>query len=802
MSDPVPPLLQRIKKRIRRRGFRLGLPVLVLLGVYWFALPSRLFDDPTSTVLYDREGRLLGARIAQDQQWRFPEGDEVPYKFRQCLIHFEDRYFEWHGGVNPVSMLRAAVLNIRAGHVVSGGSTISMQVIRLSRKDKARNLWEKFVEMMLASRMEKTYSKDEILALYASHAPFGSNVVGLEAAAWRYYGKPAAALSWGESATLAVLPNSPGLVYPGRSQQALRRKRDALLNELQASGIIDASENELARSEPLPGKPLPLPRLAPHLTDRALKEGFQGQRLQTTVDGHLQTIVTDIVARAGERNLANQIGNAAVLVLNVETGSVLAYVGNTSHRDKAALRTEVDNISAPRSTGSILKPFLYACMLNEGLILPNTLVPDIPIQLGSFNPENFNYSYDGAVPAHRALARSLNIPCVKMLQQYGIPGFHHQLRRLGMTTLTRPAAHYGLSLIIGGAEARLWDLAGMYASMARTLNHYGPFDSRYKRDDFHPPLYLLSQEERAVHRSGSDEHSLLDAGSIYLTFQAMVEVARPDEDAEWQLFSSSSRVAWKTGTSWGGRDAWAIGVTPDNVVAVWVGNSSGEGRPGLTGLSYAAPILFEVLKALPPAGWFYAPYDDLIQLEVCPESGYKAGPWCGAPDTMWVPSRGIRSTVCPYHRLVHLDASGRYQVSSDCESPGAMQHKAWFVLPPVMEHFFKQGHPEYVVLPPYRDDCREADGRSMDLIYPSGDCEVYIPKELSGERGRVVFRAAHRRPGTRVYWYVDENFLGVTRDFHQMGLAPAPGKHLLVLTDEYGERLERRFSVINGGAGN
>lgn len=771
--------------------------LLVIFCLYWFSLPSQLFRDPTSTVLYDRHGNLLGARIARDQQWRFPYNAVVPYKFRQCLIQFEDRYFEWHGGVNPVSLGRAMVQNIRAGRVISGGSTLSMQVIRLSRKGKGRNLWEKFIEMVEASRMEKTYSKDEILALYASNAPFGSNVVGLEAAAWRYYGKRPPELSWGESATLAVLPNSPALIYPGRNQELLRAKRDGLLDRLMFAGIIDAQENLLAKSEPLPGKPFPLPRVALHLTDRAMREGFQGQRVQTTVDGHLQELINTMVDRYKEKYAANKIYNAAVLVLEVETGSVLAYVGNTYNPGHPETGSEVDIITSPRSTGSILKPFLYAGMLNDGVILPNTLVADIPIQLGSFNPENYNYTYDGAVPARRALARSLNIPSVKMLQQYGIEKFHHKLQRLGLTTLTRPASHYGLALIIGGAEANLWDLGGAYSSMARTLNHYGTFNSKYNRKDFHPANYLLDKEPQMIQSSGEDDHSILDAGAIWMTFQAMVEVSRPDEDASWQEFASSARVAWKTGTSYGSRDAWAMGVTPEYVVGVWVGNSDGEGRPGLTGLNHAAPILFEVLKVLHPSGWFYAPYDDMVRLPVCRYSGYKATDLCEYVDTVWVPAMGVKTGGCPYHKLVHLDPTGQYQVNSNCESVDNMIHRKWFVLPPVMEFFYKSANPFYKVLPPYRSDCMGQEGHSMDLIYPTGESVIYIPLEMDGSRGKVVFRVAHRIPKTKVYWYIDDSYVGTTVDFHQMGLSPAVGIHKLILTDQYGERLERRFEIID-----
>jgi penicillin-binding protein 1C len=791
-------LLQRIPPPLRHKSTLWIAGSLLVFLVYWFSLPARIFKDPGCTVLTDRYGELLGARISDDQQWRFPHNEYVPYKFKQCIIYFEDRYFPYHNGVNPIAMARALRLNLKAGKIVSGGSTLTMQVIRLSRKGQRRTIFEKLIETILATRLELTYSKDEILALYASNAPFGSNVVGLDAAAWRYFGKRSADLSWAEAATLAVLPNSPALIYPGKNQSGLKKKRDKLLLKLKAGGVLDEQSCELAMNEPLPGQPFALPQTALHLLDRAMKEGKKGSTVTSTIDGHFQEIVNDIVERFHQKYSANKINNAAVLVLDVETGSVRAYVGNTQNPGHPECGSEVDVVNAPRSTGSILKPFLYACMLNEGCILPNTLVPDIPVQLGSFNPENYNYTYDGAVPAHRALSRSLNIPAVKMLQQYGVEKFHYNLKRIGLTSLQKPSSHYGLSLIIGGGEAKLWDIAGAYASMARTLNHYPTFNQKYNRADFHPPNYLLDNESSMLTPVGDEDHSILDAAAIWFTFQAMVEVSRPDEDASWQEFSSSARIAWKTGTSYGSRDAWSVGVTPQYVVAVWVGNSDGEGRPGLTGLNNAAPILFEVLKALHPRGWFPKPYDDILQVAVCRQSGYRASPICEEVDTIDIPYRGTRTVACPYHRIVHLDASGQYQVTSQCESPDNMIHRSWFVLPPVMEFFYRSRNPFYKVLPPLRDDCRSAEdpGQSMDMIYPREESRLYIPVDLDGQRGKVVFRVAHRTPKTKIYWYIDETYVGTTMDFHQMGLSPEPGKHTLILVDQYGETLKQAFEII------
>jgi len=763
---------------------------------FWFSLPRPLFRDPGATVLDDHNGVLMGARIAADQQWRFPSGRSVPEKFQKALIMFEDRFFYYHNGLNPWAMARAAYQDFKAGKIVSGGSTITMQVIRLSRKGKSRTVFEKVIEAFLAVRLELTYSKKEILALYAANAPFGGNVVGIDAAAWRYFGKNAAQLSWAEAATLAVLPNSPALIYPGKSHDKLLKKRNKILNKLYQNKYISKEELLLAQNENLPGKPYPLPQEAAHLLDRSIKEGHGGERIKTTLDVYLQAQTLSIVERYREKYAANKVHNAAVLVVEVETGDVLAYVGNTNETYRPEYGCQVDIITSARSTGSILKPFLYAAMLNDGQLLPAALVPDIPVQLGGFIPENYNLTYDGAVPAKRALSRSLNVPAVKMLQAYGINRFNYVLKKIGITTLHKPPSHYGLAIILGGAEANLWDMAGAYASMARTLNHYQPNDSRYDKEDFHPPAYIFQEEKRK--RTGTERSSVLSASSIWFTFEAMNEVSRPDEDMEWRQFSSSAKIAWKTGTSYGSRDAWAIGVNPKYVVAVWTGNSDGEGRPGMTGLTYAAPIMFEVFKSLKPQGWFYAPYDDMIRLPVCHHSGFKATPVCEEVDTVWVQKNGEKTPNCPYHQIIKLDASGQWRVNSDCESVSAIRFQKWFVLPPVMEYFYKSKNPFYRVLPPYRDDClpQEA-GAGPDMIYPKNNSRIYIPVDLNGEREKVVFKAAHNVAGIKLFWYIDNTFIGSTSDFHQMALAPDAGKHRLTLVDQKGQHLSVNFEIVD-----
>ena len=796
--------MMRIKKLFRSRRFLLSLLILLAGAFYffWTCVPSPLFRTPTSTVLEDRNGNLLGAIIAADGQWRFPHNPNVPEKFRKAIIQFEDKRFYEHPGIDVLAMSRAVRQNISSQKIKSGGSTLSMQVIRLSRKGKSRTLWEKVIEIIMAVRLEISYSKSEILALYASQAPFGNNVVGLDAAAWRYFGKNASQLSWAEAATLAVLPNSPSLVHLSKNRDALKKKRDFLLEKLLRSGAMDTFTCLLAKSEPLPDKPLPLPRLAPHLLARTYLENFRNKNgaltvTKSTLKKDLQISVSNIIANHNKELSGNGINNAAALVVDVETGDVLAYVGNVN-KPGEEYDSDVDIITSKRSPGSTLKPFLFASMLNDGEILPGTLVPDVPTQIAGYAPQNFNRDYDGAVPARRALERSLNIPAVRMLKTFSYDKFNFKLKEIGMTTLTQPADHYGLSIILGGAEATMWDVAGMYASMARTLNHYADYSGRYNEKDFHPLHYILKAEKQKKNYDVTklDETGVLSASSIWCTFTAMEEVSRPDKESNWQQFSSSKRIAWKTGTSIGFRDGWAIGCTPNYVVAVWVGNADGEGRPGLTGIATAAPIMFDIFKLLKTSAWFAQPYDEMAQIAVCKKSGHRASNICDDIDTVWVSLAGLKTPPCPYHQMIHLDASARWRVGSDCESPNNMKHLSWFVLPPAEEWFYKSKNPNYKVLPPYRKDCAAMNKSVMEFIYPRMSTQIYVPVELDGKTGKAIFEVAHRHHDAIIYWHLDDEYIGLTKDFHQMALSPAPGKHCITLVDSEGERMEQRFEVL------
>lgn len=701
----------------------------VLFAGWLCCLPRDLFKGtPYATVVTDRGGELLGARIAADGQWRFPPCDTVPERYATALILFEDRHFRWHPGVDPLALVRALWSNLRQGHVVSGGSTITMQVVRMSR-GKERTLWQKGAEAVLATRLEARLSKDEILALYASHAPFGGNVVGMDAAAWRYFGRPADELSWAESATLAVLPNAPSSIHPGKGRDRLLEKRNRLLERLHKKGIIDTSTLEGALEEPLPDAPYPLPNLA----RQYVAAQPPGVETRTGIDIDLQRQVEDATSRWSDELALGGIADLAAVILDIRTGETIAYVGNASpQRTRAG--SEVDIAAAPRSTGSILKPFLYCAALQDGTILPRTLLKDTPVNLNGFAPQNFDLQFHGAVPAAEALARSLNVPAVHLLRAYGAPRLLEILREAGLSTLDRSASDYGLSLILGGGEGTLSDITGAYAGMVRRYEGL-PSESPFK-----------------------------DRIALWYTFEALKEVNRPDE-IDWKLIRSVRKAAWKTGTSYGYRDAWAVGVTPDYAIGVWCGNADGHGVAGMTGAKTAGPVLFDLLNLLPPsADWFEEPLEGGVYLDVCPASGMLRSPDCPDSERILLPERASDSDICPYHK------GGSFQ------------------LPPAMEWYYKTYHPEYRVRPTGND-------APLDFLYPESGSILTLPRQLDGTVPGAVFQAVHRDPAAVLYWHLDQEYLGETHLIHQMRLSPPPGKHTVTVVDGDGNTVSVGFTV-------
>ncbi|MDZ7925222.1 MAG: penicillin-binding protein 1C [Marinagarivorans sp.] len=791
--------MNRLRAFLLAARFLLAATFLTLtLTVFHFWSVNLSFNSPLSPILLSDKGELINAKVAADQQWRLPLMQQLSPHYAAALITYEDEHFYYHPGINPIAIVRALISNIQHKKIISGGSTITMQVARMLRKDQPRTYLNKFIEILLALKLEWHLSKSDILLLYANNAPFGGNIVGISAASQRYFDREAGALSWAEAATLAVLPNSPALIHPGRSRDQLIKKRNRLLQKLRSQNTMTDLEYQLAVLEPIPQKPAPFPKLAKHLFATLIKQTTDKKSLKstttltTTLDANLQRRLEALAKHQSQQLYQQGIHNFAVVIIDNQTMRTVAYLGNSTvnlknTKQQLVLSGDVDIAQKPRSTGSILKPLLYGLILEGGYLLPETLVPDIPINFNGFSPENYDHSYKGAVPAKIALAQSLNIPAVNMLKIYGIGQFYDALKNMGMSTLFRPADDYGLSLILGGAEGSLWDITAIYARLmasakANSNNHALATQA----------IKILKNNSK--HKKNADfindkNAQILSTGAAWLTLEALLEVSRPGNNQWWRDYANSQAIAWKTGTSYGLRDAWAIGSNPRYTVGVWTGNATGEGVAGLSGRVSAAPTLFKIFDMLPTAAWPKKPLYDLKPLVICAQNGYLATDGCKTATT-FAPKNSYFQQQSPHHRRILLDQTLQTRVHGGCESAANMHTASAFILPPAIAYYWRQ-HNTYATLPPWRSDCikglaQYTNEQPLDIIYPLEGSKIYLPRGLDGEQQNTIFKARHQDKQQTLFWHFDDTYLGQTRVFHEMAVSLTPGWHKLVVMDEQG----------------
>lgn len=785
--------------------------VLAAGAALWLVRPPPGFSRDRSTAILDRHGRLLGAGIARDGQWRFPEADSVPAKFRLSAIAAEDRRFAMHPGVDPLALARALRDNFRPHRRVQGASTLTMQVARLLRRDQGvaprRSFVAKVSEAALALRLELWHRKETILGLWSANAPFGGNVVGLEAAAWRWYGTPPEDLTWGQCATLAALPNAPSrLLGTPRGRTALVQRRDAILSRLRIEGALDSTEWSLARNEPLPDRPRPLPRLARHAL-ATIDRVSPGARWTTTLDLDLQSDV-ERLARAHLADLSLQdVSGLAVLVVEVPGGDSLplvrVWIGDAGPQS-------VDLALAPRSSASTLKPFLYGLLMDQGRILPKQWLLDIPSRWGDYRPLNASGTFEGAVPADLALSRSLNVPWVRELHGIGVESFLGLLRRTGFTHLHRDAEGYGLSLVLGGAETSLLELATAYTALARGgVSH--PFAlARSGATSLHlggppgegqPPARSVREADASVDRAmrlPGAPRRVLSPEASWLVLDALRKPGRIEEEVAWRAFAGARPLAWKTGTSFGFRDAWTVAVRPRWVVAVWAGDPGGGGRPGLWGSTAAAPLAFRIQPLLPSGGrsWFEPPFG-LVSVEVCPTTGWRRSEACPAGASVLAPAAGRTAPLDAWHHRRPFDASGGSRVHSGCVDPHRTVLKPVLELPAAVEALLRDHDPAALPpSPPWLDGCAPSESQdAIQILLPENGSTIVLPRDIDGSVQKMAVQASHRRSEAPIRCFLDQRDLGVSERYRTFLVRPEPGTHVVLCQDDAGSRAIARFHV-------
>jgi len=759
---------------IRRKYLTLTL-LTFLIFLIW-PLPKDLFDYQYSTVVTDENNDFLRVFTNNREQWIIPCQDnvEIPEKLKTCVVQYEDRFFYYHPGINIGSLIRATLQNIKKKEVVSGASTISMQLARL-RFPAKRNFWNKAKEMGIAMRMELKFNKSDILRMYLSHAPYGGNIIGFQTASYKYFGKSANNLTWSEAATLAVLPNAPGLVSPQADPEKLLYNRNRLLELLNEQDIIDNDQLTLSKLENIPSGVYDFPFYAPHLA-RRLKAKKKGSIIETTINLDIQRRSEALLRQHMKILEYYGIKNGSVLIVDTQTGKVKAYVGSKDLFDVES-QGHVDGVIASRSSGSLLKPFLYALSMDKGHIMPQSLIHDVPSYYNAFAPNNADDQFRGLVTTKYALVHSLNVPAVRLLFSNGNFSFYSFLKEAGVSTLFRNPDEYGLPLIIGGAEVTLWDMVDMY----RSLGCYG---------DFGKKINVFTNE-------GGEKNQLISEGAAYLTLEMLKELQRPGHEYYWQLYEDKYPIAWKTGTSYGHKDAWAIGVTPKWTIGVWIGNFNGKGNKNLGGAFSAGPLLFELLRMLPgdKSEWFEMPESAFKKSKLCFETGFTAGQYCDSVFETDVPINAPLLKLCPYHKPFSFDKDGKFEVCSYCWDSGHFVQN-YLLYPPDVNYYLRYNGKNIHPYPVHNPKCeKHSMNMPFDLVYPKPGSRLWLPRDFGGVLQGFVARVNHNVPTSTLYWYIDNQYLGETKRIHNMSIKTEKGWHDLFLLDDMGNYIRARIQV-------
>jgi len=727
-----------------------------------------------SIVVTDKDYKIIDVFLSDNQQFCLAGYKKflIPDKLKKAILEFEDKYFYYHPGFNPFSLVYSAYVNLKAGSVIRGGSSITMQVAKIILENKGRNIINKILEIMLSFKIELYNTKNKILYYYLSYAPYGYNIRGYQTACLFYFNKTCDNITWGEATTLAVIPNKPNIVY---KPILLKEKRDLLLKRLKDKNIIDKTVYDISVREPISIKKISIVKIAPHITTRLYmeKKGFVKRRfiddsirsnvIKTTIDQNIQRKIINIVKPYIEGLREFGIKNISVLVAETQSGYIRGYIGSQDFFDKD--QGFVDGVLSPRSPGSTLKPFLYALSIDEGLITTSSLLRDTPVFFKEFNPANFDRKYRGVVKASTALTDSLNIPAVILLNSYGLEDFYRFLKDAGVTSLFRTASDYGLSIILGSCEISLFELVNLY----RGLGNYGVFS------------------DLSIFEKDSVNKRLISSMASYLILKTLQDVKRPDIDFYWQSLLKKP-ISWKTGTSYGLKDAIAVGVTPDWTVGVWVGNFTGESNPLLVGKKIA-PVFFRIFDILPGNRDFEFPSYDSKIIKICSKTGFLASPDCPEVKEYPYPKNAKNLKKCPYHKTFFVTENEKYRIKNPINYKSKYHKKTFLVFPPSIEYFLNKVGLEKP--PPFIDDNND---NELEIIYPQNDIKIFIPRDVSGVIQNIKAMAVSKK-NAKLYWYIDDKFLGTTIDKHEILFVTTSGKHKITVIDDNGNMVTSSFYV-------
>ncbi len=719
---------------------------------------EKIFEGRYSVSVLDNNGKIIGVYLNKDEQWHLKSTDKIPEKLKRAVMVFEDKNFYSHKGVDFSAVVRAVKDNIFEKRR-TGASTITMQAVKMAQP-KERNYFNKYLEIVHAFKLEKYYKKDEILKMYLNNAPYGGNIVGYKTASYMYFRKSPKELTWGEAALLAVLPNSPGLMNVEKNREKLIEKRNFLLKKLYEENFIDERQYRISLKEPVPDKRYSFPVLAPHLVRRLVNENKDKKIIKSTIDSEIQKKTEKAVKDYSEFLKLSGINNAAVLIINNKNYEVTAYAGSQDFYDFEN-NGQVDGITAKRSPGSLLKPFLYAKVIDEGIAAPQSKIPDVPLYFSNFSPQNANKKYYGMVEMRDALIKSLNIPFVELLKDYGEDKFFYFLKDI-LNFEDKNPERYGLSLILGTKEFTMEEIGILYSGLA----NYGNFKN------------LKYTEE-----STEEGRQLLTKGASYLTLTTMRELERPGME---KFYREKNPVSWKTGTSHGRRDGWAAGVTPEWTVVVWTGNFTGEGNPNLTGVYTGGNLFFNILKFLPKTEKEFVMPNDLEKIKVDSETGYRLKydiPY----KEIFYPKDAKPLKASPYYKKIFVNKNGEETDSRD-ESFSEREEKYILVYPLEVVNYFVRENLDVSNI--FSEKTAE---KTIKFIYPKNSLKIIVPKDFDGEKSLIVKIANIKN--RELYWYVNKEYAGKSRE-KERSFNLKKGNYEITVVSEKGETAKINFQVV------
>jgi len=773
------------------RGFVITfLVTLVGLGgavgmAFVIPLPSRLSERPSDVILW-RDGSPAHVFLAPDDRYRLPVAElPVDPAYEAALVAYEDARFWWHPGVDPLSVLRATVQNIQAGQVVSGASTLTMQLVRIL-EPRPRTLSSKVIEAMRAVQLELRFSKRELLDAYLQFAPYGGNREGVQTASLALFGHSAARLTRYEIALLIAIPQDPSHRTPGRADPTeLRSIRDQVAERLARAGALPLGNPPVTVQQALahvadaklPTSLLPMPREVPHAA-RWLRAELRtpGPRLDSSLDAGVQRIVEAALRRVQPRAERAGARHGAVVVVAHDTGLVRALAGSFDFWAETP-GAQIPGFVVSRSPGSTLKPLLYALAIDDGRSLPEHRVLDVPTRYGSYAPVNYLGSYDGVVRLDAALSRSLNVPFVRLLQDYGVGRFLGRMRLSGVRSLHSDPEHYGLSVITGGIELSPLDLARVYSALAT--------DGRAR--------------ELAFERDASSDPGgqVFGPGAAWLTRRALRIRDRPDFPHRARISAMPRDLHWKTGTSFGHRDAWAVGSGERYTVVVWLGNFDQSPSRWLVGADAAGPVLFDILEGLGD-GWktvLPSPPADLSPITVCALSGLQPTSACPSRMEALAPTRSTPTQKCTAHRSVEVDSETGERVVPGCRDGRSLQTRHVVVWPAEVQRWLADTTAAESTLPPLASECR---ARALDeplrIRSPEPGLVAVLLEGLSPHQQDIPLEA--QAAGRAVLdWYVDGEWVARSSAGERAWWTPRAGVHEIVVMDASGQRATQQLEV-------